>query len=153
MHFKTQQMELTRALDEVPLRLFLVILRVIQAFMTTPILGFAATLVNDFSTVDELRIPGKATAALAIACVCIVYVVVSFLPILFEGVRFFTTLTLMDGLFAAGWIALVAVWESDGSSSCSAFRQKYFDSLQHAPYFDTDCKLAKALFAFLIINL
>jgi len=127
-------------------------LRILQSVITIPIIGFAAAILDDFSNAS-IHIPGKATAAEAVACVCIVYVALSFLPIFFEGALFFTTCMILDALFLAGWITLTAVWDSDGTGSCVAFNQKYFNIHPPLSYDRTDCRVVKAMYAFMIINL
>jgi hypothetical protein len=82
MQFKTRQMDLAKALDEVFLRLFLLGLRVLQALVSIHIIGFGAAIISDFSDAD-LRLPSKAAAVEAVACVCVTYIGLTFLPIFF----------------------------------------------------------------------
>lgn len=149
-------MDFLKAIDEAFLRLFLLAIRILQALISIPIIGFVAAIINDFTNVD-VRVPDKATAALAVACVCTVYTGLTFLPIFFGGPLFFTYCTVLDALFTAAWITLTTVWDCDGSNTCTAFEQKYFSGI-HLPQgvtssFQGDCKLTKAMFAFMIINL
>ena len=162
MHFKLGTMDFSRAIDEVFLRFFLLALRIIQALVTLPIIGFAAAIINDFSSAG-VGIPGKAGAAQAIACVCVAYTGLSFFPIFFEGLLFFTCSAVLDALFAAAWSTLTAVWDGDGNNTCATFRQKYFSSVLSTQgttsaglatsSMNTDCQLTKAMFAFMIINM
>src|ERR1700733_9148133 len=112
MQFKTRQMDLAKALDEVFLRLFHLGLRVLQALISIPVIGFGAAIISDFSDAD-LRLPSKATAAEAVACVCTVYIGLTFLPIFFGGLLFFSSLTILDALFTVAWITLTVVWDDD----------------------------------------
>jgi len=152
MKFQTREMDLSKALDEVFLRLFLLGFRVLQALISIPIIGFAAAIINDFSNAD-IRVPRKPTAAEAVACFCTLYIGLTFLPIFFGGPLFFTSLTVLDGLLVAAWITLTAVWDCDGSGTCAAFETKYFFDMPRPAYSRTDCKLVKAMFAFMIVNL
>jgi hypothetical protein len=152
MQFRTRQMDLSKAFDEVFLRIFLLALRVLQALVSIPIIGFAAAIINDFSNAG-LLVPRKATAAEAVACVCTLYVGLTFLPIFFGGPLFFTSLALLDALLAAAWITLTGFWDCDGSGTCAAFKTKYFFNMPRSDYSQTDCKLVKAMFALIIVNL
>jgi hypothetical protein len=152
MQFRTRQMSLAGALDEVFLRLFFLGVRALQALIVIPLIGFAAALVNDFSRTD-LRIPSKTSAVVGVASTCAAYVIITTLPIVIGGPVFFTATTILDGLFAAAWISLVVVWNGDGSDTCIALERKYFGGTSQKGYFSTDCHLVKAMFAFLIISL
>jgi hypothetical protein len=152
MKFKTREMEFMKAFDEVLLRLSLIGLRVFQAVISIPVIGFVAAIISDFSKA-EVNIPTKATAAVAVAYVCPVYSAVTILPIFFEGPLFFTSMAVLDVLFVAVWSTLVGLWDGDGTGTCHPFETKYFKELSKRSYFSTDCKLTKATFAFMIINL
>lgn len=152
LRIKTRELELSQALDEVFLRLFLIGLRVFQTVFSIPMIGFAAAFINGLSN-EEQAVPSKATAALAIACVCTAYAGVTVLPIIFEGPLFFTITAVFDALFVAAWSSLIGVWDSDGTGTCNAFVNKYFDGRPLKASFSTDCRLVKAMFAFMIINL
>ncbi|KAK6366266.1 uncharacterized protein PV06_00747 [Exophiala oligosperma] len=149
---RTRELELSKALDEVFLRLFLMAMRLFQVVCSIPIIGFAAAFISALSSEDQ-NVPSKLSAALAIACVCTVYTGLTLLPIIFGGPVFFTVAAVFDGLFVAAWSSLIGVWDNDGTATCHAFINKYFDSRPQKSYFSTDCKLVKAMFAFLIINL
>jgi hypothetical protein len=151
MKFKTRELELSKAFDEVFLRLFLIGSRVLQIVISIPIIGFVAAVISGFSNA-EIDVPSKATGALAVACVCTVYAGVTMLPVFFEGPMFFTMIAALDALFLAGWATLVGVWDCSATGSCRAFIAEYFDSLPERPSFTTDCKLTKAMFAFMIVN-
>jgi hypothetical protein len=90
-------MDLAKALDEVFLRLFFLGFRVLQALVSIPVIGFGAAITSDFSDAD-LRLPGKAAAGEAVACVCMMYIDLTFLPIFFGGPLFFSSLTVLDAL-------------------------------------------------------
>jgi len=152
MQFKTRQMDLSKALNEVFLRLFLLGLRVLQALVSIPVIGLSAAIISNFSDAD-LRLPSKATAAEAVACVCTVYLGLTFLPIFFGGPLFFSSLTVLDALFTAAWIVLTVLWDGDGTNTCTAFTTKYFSNVLQPTHSQTDCKLAKAMYALIIINL
>lgn len=152
MHFKTRDLELSQALDEVFLRLSLMGLRIFQVVFSIPIIGFVAALMSGLSNAD-LAVPSKASAAIAIACICTVYAGATLLPIVFEGPMFFLIVSVFDVLFVAAWSSLIGVWECDGAGTCSAFETKYFGAQHRKPYFATDCRLVKAMFAFMIILL
>lgn len=152
MQFRTRQLSLAGALDEVFLRLFFLCLRALQALIAIPLIGFAAALVNDFSRTD-LHIPSKTDAVVGVASTCAAYVMITTLPIVIGGPLFFASTTILDGLFVAAWISLVVVWNDDGSDSCTALKRKYFGGMSQKGYFNTDCHLVKAMFAFLIISL
>ena len=152
MQFKTRQMDLAKALDEVFLRLFLLGVRALQALVSIPVIGFGAAITSDFSDAD-LNLPSKATAAEAVACACTAYIGLTFLPIFFGGPLFFSSLTVLDALFAAAWITLTAVWDDDARNTCTAFTTKYFSNMLQSTHSQTDCKLVKAMYAFIIINL
>jgi len=145
-------MDLTKALDEVFLRLLLLGLRIFQGLFSIPILAFAAALISDLSNQD-FHIPSKAVAIEAVACVCVVYIALVFFPVFFGGPLFFTVVAVFDALFLTAWIVCVAVWECDGSNTCNAFEKKYFGRLTGPQFLSTDCKLVKAMFAFSIANL
>jgi len=151
MKFKTKELELSKAFDEVFLRLFLIASRVVQIVVSIPIIGFAAALISAFSN-EELDVPSKASGALAVACLCTVYSVVTILPVFFEGPMFFTTIAGLDGLFLAAWATLVGVWDCSATGSCRAFIAEYFNTHPERHSFTTDCKLTKAMFAFMIVN-
>jgi hypothetical protein len=151
MQFKTRQMELSKALDEVFLRLFLLGLRILQALVSIPVIGLSAALISNFSDAG-VRLPSKATAAEAIACVCTVYIGLTFLPVFFGGPLFFSSLTVLDALFTAAWITLTVVWDSDGSNTCTAFTTKYFSNIPQSAHSQTDCQLVKAMYALIIVN-
>ncbi|KEF59317.1 uncharacterized protein A1O9_04161 [Exophiala aquamarina CBS 119918] len=151
MKFKTRELELSRAFDEVFLRLFLIASRVLQIVISIPIIGFVAALISGFSNA-ELDVPSKASGALAVASLCTVYSGVTILPIFFEGPMFFTTIAGLDTLFLAAWATLVGVWDHSATSSCRAFIAEYFDSQPERHSFTTNCKLTKAMFAFIIVN-
>jgi hypothetical protein len=152
MQIKTRQLDMAKALDEVFLRLFLLGLRVLQALAAILIIAFGATIISDFSD-SEVRLPTKATAAEAVACACAMYTGLTFLPIFFGGPLFFSSLTVLDALFTAAWITLTVVWDDDARDTCVAFKTKYFSNMQHSNHSRTDCKLVKAMYAFIIINL
>ena len=153
MKFKTRDLELSKAIDEVFLRIFLIALRISQVVISIPIIGFVAAIISGFSNA-EIKVPEKATAAMAIACVCTVYAGITILPVFFEGPLFFTMMAILDALFIGAWGSLVGVWDCDGTGTCNAFETKYFSTQQSTKgYFSTDCKLVKAMFAFMIINL
>lgn len=152
MKFKTRELELTKALDEVFLRLFLLGARVSQVIITIPIIGLGAALISSFSNA-EVDVPSKATGALAVACVCAVYSGITMLPVFFEGPKFFTTIAALDALLVVGWAALVGVWDCSATGTCHAFIVEYFGSQAEKPSFRTDCRLAKAAFALMIVNL
>lgn len=152
MKFKTRELELTKALDEVFLRLSLIGLRLAQLVWSIPIIGFVAAIISGLSNAD-VGVPGKATAAITVACVATVYAGVTVLPIFFEGPLFFTVTALLDALFVAAWAILVGYWNDDGTGTCKAFESRYFGELPRRSYFSTDCRLVKAMFAFMIINL
>ncbi|KIW20151.1 hypothetical protein PV08_00726 [Exophiala spinifera] len=148
---RTRELELSKALDEVFLRLFLIATRIIEVVCSIPIIGFAAAFISTLSSEDQ-NVPSKLSAALAIACVCTVYTGLTLLPIIFGGPVFFTVAAVFDGLFVAAWSSLIGVWDNDGTATCHAFIKKYFDTRPQKSYFSTDCKLVKAMFAFMIIN-
>lgn len=152
MKFKTRELELPKAIDEVFLRLALIGLRVLQLVWSIPIIGFIAAIISGLSNAD-VTVPAKAVAAIAIACACVVYVGVAILPVFFEGPIFFTTTAVLDALFVAAWAALIGVWNRDGTGTCRAFVARYFHDKPTKSYFATDCSLVKAMFAFMIINL
>ena len=151
MQFKTRQMDLAKALDEVFLRLFLLGLRILQALVSIPIIGFGAAIISNFSDAG-LRLPRKATAAEAVACVCTAYVGLTFLPIFFGGPLFFSSLTVVDALFTAAWITLTVAWDNDGRNTCAAFTTKYFSNTLQSTHSHMDCRLMKAMYAFIIVN-
>ncbi|KIX02913.1 uncharacterized protein Z518_08856 [Rhinocladiella mackenziei CBS 650.93] len=152
MRFKTRELELSKALDEVFLRLFLIGLRVFEIVVSIPLIGFVAAIISDFSKA-EIDYPAKAVAAISISCVCTVYAAITILPIFFEGPMFFTMMAILDALFVAAWSSLIGVWDRDGTGICHAFESKYFGTRPWKSYFSTDCKLVKVMFAFMIINL
>ncbi|KAI1617707.1 hypothetical protein EDD36DRAFT_9910 [Exophiala viscosa] len=149
---RTRDLELSQALDEAFLRIFLLGLRICQTVFSLPMIGFAAAFISGLSS-EEQGVPSKVTAALAIATVCTIYAGVTLLPIIFEGLIFFTVTAIFDVLFVAAWSSLTSVWNSDGTGTCNAFITKYFDGRPQKSYFMTDCRLVKAMFAFMIINL
>ncbi|KAI1626842.1 hypothetical protein EDD37DRAFT_646540 [Exophiala viscosa] len=149
---RTRDLELSQALDEAFLRIFLLGLRICQTVFSLPMIGFAAAFISGLSS-EEQGVPSKVTAALAIATVCAIYAGVTLLPIIFEGLIFFTVTAIFDVLFVAAWSSLIGVWNSDGTGTCNAFITKYFDGRPQKSYFMTDCRLVKAMFAFMIINL
>jgi len=151
MQFKTRQMDLAKALDEVFLRLFLLGLRILQALVSIPVIGLGAALISNFSDAG-LRLPRKTTAAEAVACVCTVYIGLTFLPIFFGGPLFFSSLTVLDALFTAAWITLTVAWDSDGTNTCTAFTTKYFSNILQSTHSQTDCRLVKAMYALIIVN-
>jgi hypothetical protein len=152
MRFKTREMEFMKAFEEVLLQLCQIGLRVFQAVILIPVIGFVAAMISDFSKA-EMNIPTKATAAVAVACVCTAYSAITILPIFFEGPLFFTSVAVLDVLFVTAWSTLVGLWDGDGTGTCHAFETKYFGELSKRSYFSTDCQLMKATFAFMIINL
>jgi len=152
MRFKTRDLELSQALDEVFLRLSLMGLRVFQVAFSVPIIGFVAALISGLSNAG-LDVPSRASAAIAIACVCAVYASVTLLPIVFEGPLFFLIASIFDLLFIAAWSSLIGVWACDGTATCTTFKAKYFGARPQKPYFSTDCRLVKAMFAFMVILL
>lgn len=152
MRIKTRELELSKALDETFLRLSLVSLRIFQLIISIPIIGFVAAIISGLSNAD-VDVPSKASAVIAIACVSTVYTGVTVLPVFFEGPLFFTMITLLDAGFVGAWSSLIGAWDSDGTGTCTAFRVKYFGDLPRRSYFLTDCRLVKAMFAFMIINL
>jgi len=135
LRIRTRDLELPQALDEVFLRIFLLGLRICQTVFSLPMIGFAAAFISDLSS-EEQGVPSKVTAALAT-----------------EGLIFFTITAIIDVLFVAAWSSLIGVWDSDGTGTCSAFIAKYFDGRPQKSYFITDCRLVKAMFAFMIIHL
>ncbi|KAK7888229.1 hypothetical protein LTR67_009106 [Exophiala xenobiotica] len=149
---KTRELELTKALDEAFLRLCLMGLRVCQVVFSIPIIGFAAAFTSALSNEDQ-NVPSKLSAALAIASVCTLYTGLTFLPVIFEGPLFFTIVAIFDALFVAAWSSLIGIWDNDGTGTCNAFINKYFDARPRKSYFSTDCSLVKAMFAFMVINL
>lgn len=151
MQFKTSQMGLSKALDEVWLRLLLLGVRVFQALISIPIIGFASSIISDFNN-QNLNLPSKATAVEAIACTSAVYIGLTFFPIFFGGPLFFLSVGIIDIAFVAVWAWSVAAWQDDGNSTCSTIHQKYFTDSGIDTY-KTDCTLIKVMFAFLIINL
>ncbi|KAL2436701.1 hypothetical protein ABEF95_013300 [Exophiala dermatitidis] len=152
MRFKTRELELSKALDEVFLRLSLISLRVFELISSIPIIGFVAAIISGLSNAD-VDVPSKASAALAIACISTVYTGVTILPVFFGGPLFFTTMAVLDAGFVGAWSSLIGVWDNDGTGTCSSFENKYFGGLPRRSYFSTDCRLVKAMFAFMIINL
>jgi hypothetical protein len=152
LHFRTRDLELGQALDEVFLRLALMGLRVLQGLLCVPMVGFVAALISGLSNADE-AIPSKASAALAVACVGTLYVAATLLPVVFGGPLFFTVAAIIDVLFVAAWSSLIGVWEADATGTCKAFESKYFDHKPWKSYYATDCSLVKAAFAFMVVNL
>ncbi|EXJ88279.1 hypothetical protein A1O1_05209 [Capronia coronata CBS 617.96] len=152
MRIKTRELELSKALDEVFLRLSLIDLRIFQLVISIPIIGFVAAIISGLSNAD-VDVPSKASAAIAIACVSTVYAGVTVLPVFFEGPLYFTMMALLDAGFVGAWSSLIGVWDNDGTGTCTAFESRYFGDQPRRAYFKTDCKLVKAMFAFMIINL
>ncbi|EXJ87080.1 hypothetical protein A1O3_04038 [Capronia epimyces CBS 606.96] len=152
MRIKTRELELSKALDEVFLRLSLISLRIFQLVISIPIIGFVAAIIGGLSNAD-VGVPSKASAAIAIACVSTVYTGLTVLPIFFEGPLYFTVMALLDAGMVAAWSSLIGVWDHDGTGTCTALESKYFGDLARRSYFRTDCRLVKAMFAFMIINL
>lgn len=151
MKFKTRELELSQALDEVFLRLSLIAARAVQIAISIPIIGLVAAVISSFSNA-EVNVPSKATGALAVACFCALYSIVTVLPVFFEGPRFFTTLVALDALFLAGWATLVGVWDCSATGSCRAFIAEYFATQTERASFRTDCRLIKATFALMIVD-
>lgn len=152
MRFKTRELDLSKAIDETFLRLGLIGLRILETTWSICIIGFIAAVISGLSNADS-DVPRKATATIVIACLCTVYAGASILPIFFGGPLFFTVCTILDILFLAAWATLIGLWDHDGTGSCRAFETRYFGGQPHKGYFETDCKLVKALFAFTIVNL
>lgn len=143
---------MSRAIDETFLRLGLIGLRILETTWSICMIGFIAAVISGLSSADA-HVPGKATATIVIACLCTVYAGGSILPIFFGGPLFFTVSAILDVSFLAAWATLIGLWERDGTASCRAFEKRYFGGQPHKGYFETDCKLVKALFAFAIVNL
>jgi MFS family permease len=152
MIFTTQKMDLLQAIDEVFLRLLLLGLRILQAICVIPLIGLSSTIISDFYNAN-IDVPAKANAAVAIAGVCTFYVVISFFPIFFEGARFFTTIAILDVLFMGAFIGLTVKWNDDGTNSCNAFANKYFPDRTLTSRCNLDCKVTRALFAFLVASM
>jgi hypothetical protein len=152
MQIKTRQMSFSKALDEVWLRFLLLGLRVVQALISIPIIGFAAGIIGDFNH-QNLNVPNKATAVEAIACVSAVYVGLTFFPIFFGGPLFFLSVGVIDLALVAPWAWSVAAWQDDGNATCSRMRQKYFTANGMGMSYEMNCNMVRAMFAFLIINL
>jgi hypothetical protein len=152
MYFDVSDMDFSRAIDEIFLRLLLLGLRLLQLLVAFPIIGLAATLVSDFAGAG-IDTPSKVYATLAIACVCAGYTVVTFGPIFFEGRIFFTTMTVFDVLLMGALIGLTVEWNSDATSACSTFGRKHNGLYGFRHGNQTDCRVMKATFAFLIASL
>lgn len=152
MRFKTRELDLSRAIDETFLRLALIALRILQGVWSICMIGFIAAVISGLSSADD-AVPRKATATIVIACICTVYAGITILPMFFGGALFFTVSAALDILFLAAWATLTGLWDRDGTGSCRAFATRYFGDQPHKGYFSTDCKLVKAFFAFMIINL
>jgi hypothetical protein len=152
MRFRTRELDLSTAIDETFLRLGLIGLCIVEAVWSICIIGFIAAVIGGLSNADA-DVPRKATATIVIACICTVYTGLSIFPIFFGGVRFFTVSAILNTLFLAAWATLIGVWDHDGTGSCRAFQQRYFGDQPEKGYFSTDCKLVKAMFAFMIVNL
>lgn len=152
MRFRTRELDLSRAIDETFLRLGLIGLRILEGIWSVCMIGFIAAVISGLANADA-DVPRKATATIVIACLCSVYAGISILPIFFGGALFFTVSAVLDLLFLAAWATLIGLWDHDGTESCHAFERKYFGQQPHKGYFSTDCKLVKAMFAFMIMNL
>ncbi|RMZ75264.1 hypothetical protein DV737_g5383, partial [Chaetothyriales sp. CBS 132003] len=152
MYFDVTDMSFLQALDEIFLRIFLLCLRGVQMLISLALIGLASSLISDFNGA-KLALPGKLYASEAIACVCAPYAFFSFAPIFFEGSFFFTTLTFLDLLFTGAWIGLTVVWNHDATDTCSVFDDKYAGLRVFKNSSNCDCRIAKALFAFIITNL
>ena len=152
MYFNVSNMDFSRAMDEVFLRLLLIFLRVIQFLISIIVISLSATLVSDF---NGAGITNSHTlyATLAISCVCAAYSAVSLGPVVFEGGLFFTTLTVFDVLLMGAFIGLTVKWEHDATSTCSAFGDKYAGLYAFRHGHQTDCRIVKALYAFTITSL
>jgi len=86
-------------------------------------IGFAAAFNSGLSS-EEQGVPSKVTAALIIACVRTIWAGVTLLPIICEGLIFFTITAIFDVLFVVAWSSLTSVWNSDGTGTCNAFIDK-----------------------------
>ncbi|RMZ90980.1 hypothetical protein DV736_g1784, partial [Chaetothyriales sp. CBS 134916] len=152
MYFDVSDMGFLQALDEIFLRIFLLCLRGGQMLTSLVIIGLASSLISDFNGA-KLVLPGKLYATEAIACVCALYAFFSFAPIFFEGSFFFTTLTILDLLFMGSWIGLTVVWNDDATETCSVFDDKYSGIYAFKNGSNCDCRITKAMFAFIITHL
>ncbi|EXJ74080.1 uncharacterized protein A1O5_02374 [Cladophialophora psammophila CBS 110553] len=152
MRFRTRELDLVRAIDETFLRIAEIGLRVLEGVWSIIIIGFVAAVMNGLSNADA-DVPRKATATVVIASICTVYSGVTILPMFFGGALFFSLSLVFDILFIAAWATLIGLWDSDATDSCRHFKTKYFDAKPSKGYFQTDCELVKAMFAFMIVNL
>ncbi|OAL27626.1 hypothetical protein AYO20_09699 [Fonsecaea nubica] len=152
MKFRTRELDLSRALDETFLRIAEIGLRVLEGVWSIIIIGFMAAVMSGLADADA-DVPRKATATVVIACICTVYAGITILPMFFGGALFFSVSAVFDILFVAAWATLIGLWDGDATDSCRTFKTKYFDGRPPRSLFDTDCKLVKAMFAFMIVNL
>ncbi|KIV85387.1 hypothetical protein PV11_01085 [Exophiala sideris] len=103
LDIRREILELPRSLDEVFLRIFLLGLRICQTGFPLPMIGFAAAFISGLSSEEKG---------------------VTLLPIICEGLIFFTITAIFDVFFGAAYSSLTGVWNSDGTGTCNAFIDK-----------------------------
>jgi hypothetical protein len=135
-------------LDEVLLKTFSLFLRLVHIINSLVIVGVVGQFLSDVSGTED-PVPQAYVAVEAIACAAVLWSAFTLLFTCCAGSIILQVDIFFDILFAAAFIACIALLNSDAMGSCLQFREKYL------PHWDLlrDCKLIKAGYAFSIINL